>query len=45
VENIDALGESQGNLKRLTPKAAVKDIANLSLHDGAAKYYKEIGVL
>lgn len=43
-ENIDSLGEAQGNLKGLTPEEAVKDIANLPLHDGAAKYYAEIGV-
>lgn len=44
-ENIDQLGEAQKNLKGLTPKEAVKDIANLPLHPGAEKYYKEIGVL
>ena len=43
-ENIDALGEAQKNLKGLTPEEAVKDIANLPLHDGAAKYYQEIGI-
>lgn len=44
-ENIDTLGEAQNNLKGLTPEEAVKDIANLPLHDGAAKYYTEIGVM
>ena len=44
-ENIDKLGESQGNLKGLTPEEAVKDIAELPLHPGAEKYYTEIGVL
>ena len=44
-ENIDQLGEAQANLKGLTPEEAVKDIANLPLHPGAEKYYKEIGVL
>jgi len=43
--NIDELGKSQKNLKGLKPENAVKDIANLPLHPGAAKYYKEIGVL
>ena len=43
-ENIDALGEAQGNLKGLTPEAAVEDIAQLPLHPGAARYYAEIGV-
>lgn len=44
-ENIDQLGEAQGNLKGLTPEEAVKDIADLPIHAGAEKYYKEIGVL
>lgn len=44
-ENIDTLGEAQSNLKGLSAEDAVKDIANLPLHDGAARYYKEIGVL
>lgn len=44
-ENIDKLGEAQGNLKGLTAGEAVKDIAELPLHAGAEKYYKEIGVL
>ena len=44
-ENIDKLGEAQSNLKGLTPEEAVKDIADLPLHAGAEKYYKEIGVL
>lgn len=44
-ENIDALGESQSNLKGLTAEEAVKDIASLPLHDGAAKYYKEVGAM
>ena len=43
--NIDELGKSQKNLKGLKPEEAVKDIAKLPLHPGAAKYYKEIGVL
>lgn len=44
-ENIDTLGESQSNLKGLKPEDAVKDIADLPLHPGAERYYKEIGVL
>ena len=44
-ENIDALGEAQGNLKGLTAEEAVKDIAGLPLHPGAEKYYGEAGVL
>ena len=44
-EHIDELGKAQKNLKGLKPADAVKDIANLPLHPGAAKYYKEIGVI
>lgn len=43
-ENIEELGKAQKNLRGLTPAAAVKDIANLPLHKGAERYYKEIGV-
>ena len=44
-ENIDSLGQTQKNLKGLTPQEAVKDIAGLELHNGAKRYYKEIGVI
>ena len=44
-EHVEDLGKSQKNLKGLKPADAVKDIANVPLHPGAAKYYKEIGVL
>ena len=44
-ENIGELGESQSNLRGLTPQEAVCDIAGLPLHDGAQRYYSEIGVL
>ena len=44
-EHIEDLGKAQKNLKGLKPEDAVKDIANLPLHPGAAKYYKEIGVI
>lgn len=44
-EHIDELGQAQKNLKGLKPENAVKDIANLPLHPGAEKYYKEIGAL
>ena len=43
--NIKELGQAQSNLRGLEPKNAVKDIANLPLHSGAEKFYKEIGVL
>ena len=44
-EHIDELGQAQKNLKGLKPEDAVKDIANVPLHPGAEKYYREIGVL
>ncbi len=44
-ENIDRLGAAQGNLAGLKAADAVIDIANLPLHAGAEKYYKEIGVV
>ena len=44
-ENIGELGESQSSLRGLTPQEAVRDIAELPLHDGALRYYREIGVL
>lgn len=44
-EHIDELGEAQSSLKGLTAEAAVLDIARLPLHDGAIRYYKEIGIL
>ena len=44
-ENIGELGESQSNLRGLTPQDAVRDIAGLPLHEGARQYYSEIGVL
>lgn len=43
--HIEELGQAQKNLKGLKPEDAVKDIANVPLHPGAEKYYKEIGVL
>ena len=44
-ENIGELGESQASLRGLTPQEAVRDIADLPVHDGAVRYYREIGVL
>ena len=44
-ENIGELCQSQGNLRGLTAQEAVRDIAGLPLHDGAKRYYSEIGVL
>ena len=44
-ENMAELGEAQGNLRNLTPENAVRDIAGLPIHDGAQRYYREIGVI
>ena len=44
-ENIAELGESQSSLRNLSPQEAVRDIAGLPLHDGAQRYYREIGVI
>ena len=44
-KNIAVLGESQSSLRGLTPQEAVRDIAGLPLHEGAQRYYMEIGVL
>ncbi|MBQ3316382.1 MAG: TAXI family TRAP transporter solute-binding subunit, partial [Spirochaetales bacterium] len=44
-ENMAELGEAQGNLRNLTAENAVRDIAGLPLHDGAQRYYREIGVI
>ena len=43
-ENVDELGNAQRNLKGLKAQDAVKDIAGLPLHEGAKRYYTEIGV-
>ena len=44
-ENMEELGLSQSSLRGLTPEEAVRDIAGLPLHEGAMRYYREIGVL
>ncbi|MEW9125070.1 MAG: TAXI family TRAP transporter solute-binding subunit [Thermotaleaceae bacterium] len=44
-ENIDTLKQSNSALKNITIEDAVTDLAGLPLHDGAIKYYKEVGVL
>lgn len=44
-ENIAKLSENNKGLVGVKVEDAIKDIADLPLHDGAAKYYREIGVL
>ncbi len=43
-ENIDALKQSNSALKGIEIEDAVTDLAGLPLHDGAIKYYKEMGL-
>jgi TRAP transporter TAXI family solute receptor len=44
-ENVDTLKTTHNALKSLSVENAVKDLAGLPLHDGAKKYYEEVGVL
>lgn len=44
-ENIETLKSTNNALKTMTIEDAIEDLAGLPLHDGAIKYYKEIGVL
>ena len=44
-ENIDSLKENHSFLKDLTLENSLEDIADLPLHDGAARYYKEQGLI
>lgn len=43
-ENIDEIKAVSPVLKDVTIENGLKDIAGLPIHDGAQKYYKEIGV-
>lgn len=44
-ENIDDLKATQAPLKYTTLEETVLDLAGLPIHDGAARYYKERGLL
>ena len=44
-ENWDMLTKTHAALKKADPKEAVKDIAGVAVHDGAARYYREIGLM
>ena len=44
-ENFESLKATQAPLKKVDPKDAVKDLAGLPIHEGAARYYREIGLL
>ena len=44
-ENFEDLKTTQAPLKKVDPSEAVKDLAGLPIHEGAARYYREIGLL
>ena len=44
-ENQDIVKQSHAVMKNITLEGAVTDLAGIPLHPGAAKYYKEAGVL
>lgn len=44
-ENLPELVKAHAVMKTVTPDMAVKDLANIPLHPGAEKYYKEAGLL
>ena len=44
-ENWDYLTQTHAALRKADPKEACNDIAGVPIHDGAARYYKEIGLL
>ncbi|MGN0995619.1 MAG: TAXI family TRAP transporter solute-binding subunit [Candidatus Ventricola sp.] len=44
-ENWDMLTETHAALKKADPKQACADVAGVAIHDGAARYYREIGIL
>lgn len=44
-ENIETLQASNTALKDIKIEDATEDLAGLPLHDGAIKYYKEVGII
>ena len=44
-ENWDYLTETHAALKKADPKEACNDVAGVAIHEGAARYYREIGIL
>lgn len=44
-ENIDTLKSTNSALKTMEIEDAIEDLAGLPLHDGAIRYYKEVGIL
>lgn len=44
-ENLDELKISNSFLEEVSPESAVTDIADLPIHEGALRYYREIGII
>lgn len=44
-ENFEELKATQAPLQKVKLEEAVKDLAGLPIHEGAARYYREIGLL
>lgn len=44
-ENWEMLTENHAALRRADPTEACSDIAGVAIHEGAARYYREIGLL
>ncbi len=44
-ENWDMLTENHAALQKADPKQACEDIAGVEIHEGASRYYREIGLL
>lgn len=44
-KNFDELKQTHNFLKEVTVEGAITDIADLPLHEGAIRYYKEIGIM
>ena len=44
-ENWDTLTETHAALRKADPKQACNDVAGVAIHEGAARYYREIGIL
>ena len=44
-ENWDYLTQTHAALKKADPTQATKDVAGVEIHPGAARYYREIGIM
>ena len=44
-ENWEYLTETHAALRKADPKQACNDVAGVAIHEGAARYYREIGIM